>query len=163
MLKIYGMLNTWLTLHSTQIVVKEWILLDVWHFKSLEEWLLLVRCSSGIGRFYQMRYRFPWSNMILTSFIQYKLLWSFSPTFFWHFILTSCYFIDFRTVPAVVFWQWINQSFNARVNYTNRNAKSEITGKYVNHQQIRGIIDLQKTSEHKSKFCYKCLVPFLPR
>lgn len=42
-------------------------------------------------------------------------------------LLCGAMMIWYKSTPAVVFWQWANQSFNALVNYTNRNAKSAMT------------------------------------
>lgn len=51
-------------------------------------------------------------------------------------ICTGAMLTFYRSMPAVVLWQWINQSYNALVNYTNRNANSamsvnELAASYV--------------------------------
>ena len=37
----------------------------------------------------------------------------------------------YKSTPAVVFWQFLNQTYNAIVNYTNRNASASITNEQL--------------------------------
>ena len=74
-----------------------------------------------IGR---MSFQVPGGMLITGCMLQFYKYLTLIAIF--HVIIKTL-FILLRTVPAVVFWQWVNQSFNALVNYTNRNAKSEVS------------------------------------
>lgn len=42
-------------------------------------------------------------------------------------IITGCMMTFYRSTPAVIFWQFMNQTFNSIVNYTNRNASTGVS------------------------------------
>ncbi|KDR07724.1 sideroflexin-2 [Zootermopsis nevadensis] len=69
----------------------------------------------------------------------------------------------YRTAPAVVFWQWVNQSFNALVNYTNRNAKSPTTTTQLGVAYVSATASAMITALGCKAFWQKQASPLLQR
>lgn len=82
-------------------------------------------------------------------------------------LITGAMLQFYKTVPAVVFWQWFNQSFNALVNYTNRNANSPSSTKELGIaytsatlSALATAIGLRKALERTSSTLLQRFVPF---
>ncbi|KAG8221992.1 hypothetical protein J437_LFUL003372 [Ladona fulva] len=77
--------------------------------------------------------------------------------------LTGCMLQFYRSAPAVVFWQWMNQSFNALVNYTNRNANSPTTETQLAVAYGSATTSALVTALGLRKYLEKTASPFLQR
>lgn len=82
-------------------------------------------------------------------------------------MITGAMLQFYKTVPQVVFWQWFNQSFNALVNYTNRNANSPTTPTQLGvayfsatFSALGTAIGLKRALEKSSSKLLKRFVPF---
>ncbi|XP_014477890.1 PREDICTED: sideroflexin-2 [Dinoponera quadriceps] len=69
----------------------------------------------------------------------------------------------YRTTQAVVFWQWVNQSFNALVNYTNRNANSPVTTSQLGVAYVSATAAAMVTALGCKTFWEKRATPLMAR
>lgn len=69
----------------------------------------------------------------------------------------------YRTNTAVIFWQWVNQSFNALVNYTNRNANSSLTTTQLLISYVSATSAALVAAVSYKKYLTKAASPFFQR
>ncbi|XP_067936039.1 sideroflexin-2-like [Watersipora subatra] len=78
-------------------------------------------------------------------------------------VITGAMLQWYKTNTAVIFWQWVNQSFNALVNYTNRNAKSDITNSQIAAAYVSATGSALVVSLGLKTYLAKAASPFLQR
>ncbi|KAG5684626.1 hypothetical protein PVAND_013848 [Polypedilum vanderplanki] len=78
-------------------------------------------------------------------------------------IITGAMLQWYKSAPQVIFWQWVNQSFNAIVNYTNRNANSPITTNQMGFAYISATSAALVASLGSKSFLQKHASPFFLR
>ncbi|KAJ6639265.1 Sideroflexin-2 [Pseudolycoriella hygida] len=69
----------------------------------------------------------------------------------------------YRTIPAVLFWQFVNQSFNAIVNYTNRNAKNPISATQLSLSYVSATTSALIAAIFSKRYLEKNATPFMQR
>lgn len=78
-------------------------------------------------------------------------------------LITGAMLQWYRTVPAVVFWQFVNQSFNALVNYTNRNANSPTSTSQLGFAYVSATTSALVASLGYKSYLQKRAHPFFQR
>ncbi|GAB6031576.1 Sideroflexin-2 [Chamberlinius hualienensis] len=78
-------------------------------------------------------------------------------------VITGFMLQFYRTVPQVIFWQWVNQSFNALVNYTNRNAESDVTATRIGVAYVSATTSALVTALGLKRYLEKRATPLLQR
>ncbi|OQS06043.1 sideroflexin-1 [Thraustotheca clavata] len=66
--------------------------------------------------------------------------------------ITGCMMTFYRSTPAVIFWQFMNQTFNSIVNYTNRNASTGVSTEQLGQAYVAASTMSVATAVGMNKF-----------
>ncbi|KAI5705786.1 hypothetical protein M8J75_001753 [Diaphorina citri] len=77
--------------------------------------------------------------------------------------VTGALLTFYKTTPQIIFWQWVNQSFNALVNYTNRNANAPLTTTQLGVAYVSATVAACFTAIQFKSFLAKRAGPFWQR
>ena len=78
-------------------------------------------------------------------------------------LITGAMLHFYKSVPQVVFCQWFNQSFNALVNYTNRNAEADLDLNQMGVAYVTATFSALGVAVVLKKFLERTAPPMLQR